>query len=306
MTNAGAALGRVLFYDVRLSSNDSIACASCHRQQFGFSDTVRFSRGVGHSTNRRRTMGLANARFNAQGKFFWDERAESLERQVLQPIYDSLEMGRPEANVISKLASVPYYPRLFAAAFGSTQVTDERIASALAQFVRSLISAGSRIDSVFATGGAPDYSRLTVRELEGSRLFVASGCINCHRTIVQLADKASNNGLDTVPLDSGAGHGKFKPPSLRNIAVRPPYMHDGRLRTLRDVVIFYSEGVQPSDSLDERLTEEDGLPRRLDLTAVEVDALVAFLEALTDSAFLRAEKFADPFASCHREVSARR
>lgn len=295
ITNAGAQLGRVLFYDVRLSGNDQVACASCHRQAFGFGDTVRFSAGVGGRRLARRTMALANARFNSRGRFFWDERAPTLEAQVLQPIRDTLEMATALDTLERKLAATPFYPRLFAAAFGSPEVTRERIALALAQFVRSLVSAHSRFDAVFATGGAPDTSRLTTQERLGLRLFTTAGCVNCHRTVAQVADKANNTGLDSVLVDTGGGDGRFKPPSLRNIAVRPPYMHDGRFRTLRQVIAFYDHGVRPTPLLDQRLRAADGLPRQLNLTPSEVDALVAFLQALTDSAFLSAAKLSDPF-----------
>jgi cytochrome c peroxidase len=295
ITNAGATLGRVLFYDVRLSANDRVACASCHRQIFGFADTARFSRGLHGGHPRRRTMALANARFNSAGRFFWDERAASLEAQVLEVIRDTVEMSMDLEALERKLGSANFYPALFAAAFGSPDVTRDRIADALAQFVRSLVSAQSRFDAVFATGGAPDPSRLTARELEGFRVFNSAGCVNCHRTIAQFADKANNTGLDAVPADTGAGEGRFKPPSLRNVAVRPPYMHDGRFATLREVVEFYSGGVQASPSLDPRLRAADGSPRNLDLKPSQVEALIAFLESLTDSTFLNAERFSDPF-----------
>jgi cytochrome c peroxidase len=295
ITNAGATLGRVLFYDVRLSSDDRIACASCHRQAFGFGDTARFSRGHDGRPLARRTMALANARFNARGRFFWDERAASLEAQVLQPVLDSAEMGLEPEALERKLAATPFYPALFTAAFGSPDVTRERIAAALAQFVRSLVSARSRLDAVYATGTAPDSTVVTAVEREGLRLFTASGCINCHRTIAFFADKASNNGLDAVATDTGAGGARFKPASLRNVAVRPPYMHDGRFTTLRQVVEFYDHGVQNSPALDPRLRTAQGLPRRLDLSVHQVDALVAFMESLTDSAFLRDERLSDPF-----------
>jgi len=295
ITNAGATLGRVLFYDVRLSANNRIACASCHRQALGFGDTARFSLGLHGAHPARRTMALANARFNPTGRFFWDERAPSLEAQVLQPIQDSVEMGMDLDALERKLSITPYYPALFAAAFGATEVTRTRIASALAQFVRALLSTESRFDAVFATGGAPDPSRLTGQERDGMRIFSNVGCVNCHRTIAQFADKANDNGLDSVPVDTGEGQRRFKPASLRNIAVRPPYMHDGRFHTLRQVVEFYNTGVQASPFLDPRLREADGSPRRLRLTSDQVDALVAFLEALTDSAFLHAPKFSDPF-----------
>jgi len=298
ITNHGAVLGRVLFYDVRLSANDQIACASCHRQAFGFGDIERFSTGLHGGHPPRRAMALANARFNEYGRFFWDERAPSLEAQVLHPIQDPVEMGMTLDGLTQKLAATAFYPALFTAAFGSPHVTSDRIARALAQFVRSLVSAGSRFDAVYATGGAPDYSRLSEREQEGLRLFHdagRAGCVNCHRTIAQIADQANNIGLDAVSTDRGAGGGRFKPPSLRNIAVRPPYMHDGRFATLRDVIEFYDSGIQDNPDLDPRLRARDGTPKRLHLAPEERDALVAFLKALTDPAFLTAERFSDPF-----------
>jgi cytochrome c peroxidase len=240
-------------------------------------------------------MALANARFNANGRFFWDERAASLEAQVLDVLQDTLEMGMPLAELERKLAATSYHPALFAAAFGSPAVTYERVAAALAQFVRSLVSSQSRLDAVFATGTAPDPTRLTPREREGMQLFTRLGCAGCHRSVTQFADQASNTGLDSIPADTGAGGGRFKPPSLRNVAVRPPYMHDGRFASLREVVGFYDRQVRGAPDLDPRLRGADGSPRRLNLSGEQVDALVAFMEALTDSAFLQAEKQSDPF-----------
>jgi cytochrome c peroxidase len=295
LTDAGATLGRVLFYDVRLSGNDRVACASCHRQSFGFGDTARFSRGHDGRPRPRHTMALANARFNAAGRFFWDERAPSLEQQVMQPIGDSSEMGLTAGTLERKLAGTAFYPPLFTAAFGSPDITRERVAAALAQFVRSLVSGRSRFDAVFATGSAPDSTVLSKPEREGLRLFTSLGCLNCHRTMALFADKASNNGLDSLPTDSGAGGARFKPPSLRNVAVRPPYMHDGRFITLRQVVEFYDHSVHNAVGLDPRLRTSEGTPRRLDLSPRQIDALVAFMEALTDSTFLRDQRFSDPF-----------
>ena len=300
ITTAGATLGRVLFYDPRLSADDRVACASCHRQAFGFGDTARFSRGVHGRRTTRRTMALANARFNANGRFSWDERAASLEAHVLQVLQDTLEMGMTLPLLERKVAATSYYPALFAAAFGSPKVTHERIAAALAQFVRSLVSSGSRFDAVFATGTAPDPTRLTEREREGMQLFTRAGCVNCHRSVAQFADQASNTGLDSIPADTGAGGGRFKPPSLRNVAMRPPYMHDGRFASLREVVEFYDRQVRGAPGLDPRLRGADGSPRRLNLSGEQVDALVAFMEAMTDSAFLTAERHSDPFPCSSR------
>jgi cytochrome c peroxidase len=288
-------LGRVLFYDVRLSGDSSISCASCHKQEFGYGDTTRTSRGIHGRTGTRRTLALANARFNEAGRFFWDARAASLEKQVLQPVRDTLEMGMPVKDLASRLNATSYYPNLFAAAFGSREITDERVSLALAQFVRTLISSQSRFDAMFPARRPPNPSALTDTEREGQRLFASSGCSNCHRTIAQIADQPTNNGLDIVAADTGAGKGRFKAASLRNVAIRPPYMHDGRFATLRDVVTFYSSGVKDSPDLDPRMRGLDSLPRRLNLTARQVDAVVAFLESLTDSAFLKDDRFANPF-----------
>jgi cytochrome c peroxidase len=240
-------------------------------------------------------MALANARFNAAGRFFWDESAPSLEAQVLRPMQDPIEMGLAPGALERKVAATAFYPALFTAAFGSPRVTRERIAAALAQFVRSLVSARSRLDAVYATGSAPDSTVMTAAEREGLRLFTTIGCINCHRTIAFFADKASNNGLDTIAPDTGAGEARFKPPSLRNVAVRPPYMHDGRFTTLRQVVEFYDHGVRNSPALDPRLRLADGAPRKLQLSPRQVGALVAFMESLTDSTFLQDERFSNPF-----------
>jgi len=295
VTNAGAHLGRVLFYDVRLSANDSVACSSCHRQSMGFGDTSRTSTGIHGRTGSRKPLPLANARFSSYGRYFWDERAASLEKQVLVPVIDTLEMGMRESDVAAKLSATSYYPALFAAAFGSPEITNDRISKALAQFIRSLVSAQSRFDAVFATGGAPDWNSLTESERVGQQLFIKSGCANCHRTVAQIADQPTNNGLDVVAADTGAGKGRFKPGSLRNVAIRPPYMHDGRFASLDDVVDFYSHGVANSPDIDRRLLGPDSLPRRLNFSSQQRRALVAFLESLTDSSFLHDPRFANPF-----------
>ena len=296
-TNLGATLGRVLFYDPRLSADNRIACASCHHQSLGFGDTTRFSAGVRGTPLTRHTMALANARFYRYG-FGWDGRGASLEAQVLRPIADSIEMGMALDTLERKLTATTYYPGLFAAAFGSPAITRDRIAAALAQFVRSLLSAQSRFDAVFASGGPPSYSRLTPHELDGFRIFNASGCLNCHRTTAQIGDTVHNIGLDSLVADTGAGQARFRAASLRNVAVRPPYMHDGRFATLRQVVEFYDKGIRANPSLDVRLRGVDGQPRRLRLTATQIDDLIAFLGTLTDSSFLHTTKFSDPFP-CH-------
>ena len=295
-TDAGATLGRVLFYDTRLSANDSISCASCHQQQFGFADTARFSRGLHGARTRRHAMALANARFYQPGRFFRDERAATLEAQVLEPIENPIEMGLPLDSLVPKLGSIPYYPSLFRAAFGTPEIDRDRTARALAQFVRSLVSDHARIDSIFRGGGPPDTSLLTPQEREGRTLFGGrAGCARCHRTNAFNLDLPDNIGLDSVETDAGAGDGRFKAPALRNVAVRPPYMHDGRFKTLREVVDFYDHGIRRNPHLDARLRAPGGAPARLDLSEAQRDALVAFLMTLTDRSFLHDARFSDPF-----------
>ncbi|HKU62432.1 MAG TPA: cytochrome c peroxidase [Gemmatimonadales bacterium] len=296
VTDAGAALGRVLFYDPRLSANDGLSCAGCHLQSLGFSDFPVRSVGFGGAFTRRHSPGLANARFYRPGRFFWDQRAESLEDQALQPIQDPNEMGVSLEDLTAKLQATAYYPALFAAAFGTSEVTSERVARALAQFVRSLVSTGSRYDRAFAGGTTPDFAAVfTPQEAEGEALFRSAGCATCHTTAAQVSDTVHNIGLDALASDSGAGRGAFKAPSLRNVALRPRYMHDGRFTTLEQVIDFFDAGVQANPDLDPRLEAPDGTPRRLGLTPAQKGALAAFLRTLTDSAFVTAPRFANPF-----------
>jgi cytochrome c peroxidase len=294
-TDAGATLGRVLFHDVRLSANDRVACSSCHIQAFGFADTARLSVGFNGGRTARHSMALANARFYAPGRFFWDERGATLEDQVLQPIQDAVEMGLTLSQLETKVRLTAYYPPLFLAAFGSSDVTSDRIARALAQYVRSIVSGGSRYDAEFTGRGGPDFSGFTEQERAGQQLFIMVGCAQCHTTNAQISDSVHNTGLDATITDAGAGGGRFKAPSLRNVAVRAPYMHDGRFQTLEQVVDFYADDVRANPNLDQRLRGRAGAPRRLNLDRGDREALVAFLRTFTDSALLTAAKHSDPF-----------
>lgn len=301
ITDAGATLGRVLFYDRRLSRNDRIACASCHQQQFAFSDTARLSRGFAGGLTGRHSMGLTNARFYTGGRFFWDERAASLEAQVLQPIQDATEMGLTLDELQTKLSLTAYYPALFAAAFGSREITNDRVARALAQFVRSLVSTDAKFDRAFGPNGVPNVAAtFTAQELLGQQLYTGrAGCARCHGTTAHISDAVHNTGLDATITDAGAGNGRFKAPSLRNVEARAPYMHDGRFRSLEQVVDFYDRGVQNNPGLDPRLRAGRGPnapPQRLNLSRDERDALVAFLKTFTDRSFLNDPRFASPFA----------
>lgn len=296
VTDAGAALGRVLFYDTRVSANDGLSCAGCHNQSLGFSDRLPLSVGFAGGLTARHTPGLTNARFYRRGRFFWDERAATLEAQVLQPIQNATEMGMTLDNLVAKVTATSYYPALFTAAFGSPQVTSDRISRALAQYVRSLVSTDSRFDRAFTAAGTPNFAAVfTPQEQQGEQLFRTTGCAACHTTVTQVSDSVHNTGLDAVSVDTGAGRGAFKAPSLRNVAVRPRFMHDGRFTSLDQVIDFYDHGVQPNRDLDRRLRNPDGTPRRLNLTAAQKASLVAFLRTLTDSTFLTSPRFANPF-----------
>lgn len=296
ISDEGATLGRVLFYDTRLSANDRVACASCHFQAVGFSDPARLSVGFQGETTRRNSMGLTNARFFQGDLFFWDTRAASLEALVLDPIEDPIEMGSSLPDLLVELESESFYPPLFEAAFGTPEISEERIAKSVAQFIRSLVSYQSKFDQ----GYAIDFINFTSQERQGMDLFQGRrlGCNICHITDTQILNEALNNGLDRVYTDNGMGEitgnrgddGKFKPPSLRNVGVTAPYMHDGRFDTLEEVIEHYSSGVQVHPNRSP-FVPVGGFR----LNAQEKAALVSFLNTLTDEQFLRDEKFSDPF-----------
>ncbi len=313
VTNAGATLGRVLFYDKLMSANGTVSCASCHDQAHGFSDPNVLSHGFDGGFTRRHSMALGNARYFAPGSFFWDLRAATLEQQVLEPIQDATEMGLNLPLMIERIQERDFYGPLYAAAFGDATVTANRTSRALAQFVRSLQTYQSRFDQGRAlVGNAPaPFPNFTASENLGKQLFLqppptGAGCAACHTTDAQVNAPGGpmNNGLDAVstsdlgvfettgnPADLGA----FKVTSLRNIAESAPYMHDGRFATLLDVVNFYNNGVQPHPNLDPRLRTPGGQPLRLNLTLAERQALVDFMETLSDPTFLTDAKFSDPF-----------
>ena len=298
ITNAGATLGRVLFYDTFLSANNTTSCGSCHLQQAGFSDPNQFSRGFQGGFTTRRSMGLSNAKFYQRGRFFSDERAATLEDQVLQPIQNSIEMGNSLSTLIPQMAQTTYYPGLFQAAFGTPDITSARMSFALAQFIRSMVSYQSKFDQAFAAGtnGNPNFAAVfNASELHGQALFTSLGCAQCHTTGGHVSDTIHNVGLDAVTTDPGAGSGKFKAPSLRNVGARVWFMHDSRFDGLSSVIDFYNSGVQNNPDLDPLLRNSDGTVRKLNLSAQDKIDLFNFLNTLTDSVFLRDPKFASPF-----------
>lgn len=305
VTDEGATLGRVLFYDKLLSANNTKACASCHRQENSFADPVRFSTGFDNGKTSRNSMTLVNARYYQPGSFFWDQRAASLEEQVLEPIQNSVEMGLTLDELESKLSKQDYYKILFRRAFGDTVITRSKVALALAQFVRSLVSCRSKFDEGVAVTQAQtdEFANFSPEENRGKQLFL-NHCGGCHGTALQLASEARSNGLDLVYTDNGVGDvtkneadkGKFKAPSLRNVAVTAPYMHDGRFSDLAQVVAFYNNEVQNHPNLDPNLRRfGNGQPRRLRLTPEQQNEIIVFLKTLTDNQFLTDIKYSDPF-----------
>ncbi len=305
-TDLGAMLGRVLFYDKRLSTNQTVACASCHQQAHGFSDPRQFSLGFDGSVGTRNSMGLSNARWYQRKKFFWDERAATLEEQTLMPIQNPIEMGMTLAALTNRLASEPFYTNLFARAFGSTDVTTNRISRALAQFVRSIVTTQSKYDLGLTNG----FANFTTEENTGRQIFFGlngsrATCSLCHLTdnFVQTGG-IDNNGLEFPFMDKGIGgitgvtadEGKFKVPSLRNIELTAPYMHDGRFTNLEQVVEFYNSGVVFNANLTPPLRALGGNSAlRLNLTTAQKAALVAFLKTLTDTNLAVDGKLSDPF-----------
>lgn len=319
ITSYGATLGRVLFYDKNLSSNNTISCASCHKQESGFSDTDKCSKGLEGQLTRRNSMTLINSRYFEDGRFFWDARANTLEEQTLMPIQDHIEMGMELSELENKLQELDYYGILFNKAFGDDQVTSDRVALALSQFIRSIVSYDSKFDRGFALAGypedeeeMPDFPNFTAQENLGLDIFYrgrkGATCLYCHGTPQHVNDEVKNNGLDFNYSDKGLGEitgnasdmAIFKVPSLRNIALTPPYMHDGRFQTLMEVVNHYSTDVQDHPNLNFRLKDTDDPSLnsnvlRLNLTQEEKEALVAFLHTLTDETIATKEEYSDPF-----------
>jgi cytochrome c peroxidase len=309
VTDHGATLGRVLFFDPLLSRNETVACASCHVPELGFSDDRALSLGFEDGETGRHSMGLSNARYGGNGRYFWDERAATLEEQVLMPIQDDVEMGMTLEELVARVGAAPDYAPLFVRAFGDDEVTEERISRALAQFVRSILSYTSPYDEGRAqvSDALAPFPNFTDVENEGKRLFLeplARGgfaCFACHTSEAFAAPSATSNGLDLETTDRGLGganeraedDGRFRVPSLRNIAVRPPYMHDGRLADLDEVLDHYSE-VKAHPALTVYNDADENVVH-LDFTPDEHAALKAFLETLTDPDMLADPKYQDPF-----------
>lgn len=297
MTVEAVELGRMLFYDKALSDDRSISCGSCHKQENAFTDPRAFSIGTDGSLGTRNAMAIVNLAWD--NSFFWDGRAGSLEHQALLPVVDHLEMRNTWPVVVDRLQADDRYPRRFLQVFGSATIDSMRVVQAIAQFERTLISFNSRYDR-FEYGG--DSLALTPQEIRGKELFFRGAhCSDCHMGPLLGDHSMRNNGLDLVHTDLGLGaitgvsaqNGRFKTPTLRNIAVTGPYMHDSRFTTLEEVVDFYADDVQlDSPFLDNHMAPwMNGL---VNLSAQNRSDLVAFLRSLTDHGFLTDPAFSDP------------
>lgn len=308
LTEQGVQLGRMLFYETLLSKDDSQSCASCHRQADGFSDSTRFSLGVEMLPGKRQAMPVFNMAWHSN-QFFWDGRSNLLRDQSLKPIEDMLEMNETLENVIAKLSASEMYQDQFTRAFGSTEVTSEKMSLAMEQFMLSIVSYDSKYDKFLA--GEAELSESEERgrilyETEYNPFFPddsGADCAHCHGGANFENDQYMNNGLDTDAgmMDIGREEvtlnvndkGKFKVPSLRNIALTAPYMHDGRFQTLEEVIDHYNVGIQESSTVDPTVlnTKDTGLL----LTDQDKTDLINFLKTLTDDTFVNEDSYKTPF-----------
>ena len=310
LTVEGVELGRHLFYEKALSIDNSKSCGSCHQQNKAFTDGLARAEGVNGTKHPRSAMALQNLLW--EPKLTWNGASSSLEQQARTPIENEVELHQSLGAGVAKLQQLPQYPPLFGKAFGTSTITEENTLKALAQFERTLISGNSRYDR-YRNG---ERSLLSADEVRGLQLFSihpngqlrGGNCSDCHGGELQTDHNLRNNGLDaTFGADLGLGqltgkatdNGRFRVPSLRNIALTAPYMHDGRLATLEDVLDHYNEHVQfGSPTLDPLLLNTTNDPaqqsRNLELTPQEKAQIIAFLKTLTDETFVRDKRFAAP------------
>jgi len=324
ITDIGATLGRVLFYDKRLSKNSTVSCSSCHHQEHAFGDPALASVGVNGTTGRH-SMRLINARFASERRFFWDKRAPTLEAQTTQPIQDHIEMGfsgadgDPDLNaLVERVSQLELYGVLFTAVYGSPLVTENRMQRALAQFVRSIQSFDSKYDRGFVAAPNPnaDFANFTARENQGKRIFQnppgpggGAGCAACHQPpTFDIDPNTGHNGVITA-IGGGQDLTNRRSPSLRDLVdaegnSHGPFMHDGSKASLLDVVNHYNAISVITPGLDPRLAGPPPrpggpppTPQRLNLSQAQKEALVAFLGTLTGESVYADSKWASPFDS---------
>lgn len=324
-----ATLGRVLFYDRQLSVNNSMSCNTCHKQSLAFADNTAFSKGFENVLTSRNSMPIQNLQSNiftigggimegdislprpgetfvagGQSVLFWDGRENNLRSMVMKPVVNHVEMGIRDMNKLSqKLSDIPYYKDLFQKAYGSEEVTSEKIAEALSSFLINITATNTKLDRILK-----GKDRLSALELQGQNLFQSVyDCNACHQVQSThgyvFAGTFSNIGLDAQYADPGlenvtrraADAGKFRIPSLRNVALTAPYMHDGRFATLDEVISHYSHGIEDHPNLDPRLRQQNGQPMQMNIPDQDKEAIIAFLHTLTDHEMINDVRFSNPF-----------
>ena len=326
ITDKGATLGRVLFYDKNLSSNNTISCASCHIQANAFGDDTDASDGV-NGTTTRHAMRLVNSRFSNERKFFWDERAATLELQSSEPIKNHIEMGFSGtsgdgsiSNLITKLQGIGYYKELFKYVYGSEEITESKLQLALAQFIRSIQS----FDSKYDTGRSAvqndnqAFPNFTAQENQGKTLFLTPpvfdgsgvrtsggfGCAACHAAPeFDIDPNTKNNGIIGMLNNTGIDITNTRAPSLRDLVnangiPNGPMMHTGGLVTLQNVIGHYGSInlAARNTNLDPRLAP-NGFGQQLNFQPGEVNALIAFIKTLTRNNVYSDPKWSSPFKS---------
>ncbi len=308
--NKVATLGRVLFYDQHLSLNNAVSCGSCHKQSIGFSDNVAFSTGYEGKLTKRNSRPIND--LAGSGSLFWDGRENSVNNLSLRPLTNHVEMGIEDANTLpQKLGNLGYYNTLFLEAFGNNMVTMDRISSAIGTFINAIKTGNSRLDQ-FNRGNT---SALTAQEIQGKMLFDTKyNCGQCHNggqggVFLGGGSYGGNGfsfldiGLNNSYTDMGRGtltglssdNGTFRVPNLHNVALTAPYMHDGRYKTLDEVLEHYSHNIQDSPNLDTLLKDNKGHARQMNITDAEKKAIIAFLNKLTDYQMISDPKFSNPF-----------
>ncbi|WP_299014774.1 cytochrome c peroxidase [uncultured Polaribacter sp.] len=298
LTEEGVTLGKKLFFEKLLSRDNTQSCATCHSPKKAFTDQLQFSLGINNNLGTRNAMPLFNLAWNFSERFSWDGQDFSLENQAFTPITNPIEMDANWQEVTAKLQNHPTYPDLFLRAFGTAKIDSTLVVKAIAQFERTLISANSKFDKYLR-----DEATLTSAEKNGFTIFMEEekgDCFHCHgseNNPLWTDNEFHNNGLDRNFTDLGLGaitgdprdNGKFKTPSIRNLAFTAPYMHDGRFATLEEVIEFYSTGLQPSSTIDPLMKQINR--GGVNLSTQEKADLKAFLLTLSDFDFVNSPAF---------------
>ncbi|MEY3421778.1 MAG: hypothetical protein RIR48_2074 [Bacteroidota bacterium] len=295
VTEDGFALGRQLFYEPLLSRDSNVSCGSCHQQSAAFIQAGHdFSHGVDNLHGRRNALPIFNALFYKT--FFWDGGVHNLDMVPVNPIENRIEMDEKMDNVLRKLNSSSQYRMLFKQAFKTDSITSKEFLQAFSQFMVAMISANSRYDKYVRNEGEV----LTADELSGLNIFKQK-CSSCHATDLFTDGSYRNNGIaNDFRFDKGreeitlneSDKGKFKVPTLRNIEYTAPYMHNGSLATLDDVLQHYTSGMKPSKTVDSIFRKNDGT-FGIDLTPDEKKNLICFLKTLSDKEFITDKRFSE-------------